>query len=107
MRMTAAASAARERSFHRIDAKPSGESTEYTACSCMATRSASAKRERAAAAAFAHEHAHRGHAKPRHGIQVVGDGIALAALLGLFAAERALRVHEAHHRHAQSARPGA
>ena len=42
MRMTAAASAARERSFHRMDAKPSGESTEYTACSCMATRSASA-----------------------------------------------------------------
>ena len=40
--MTAAASAARVRSFHRMDAKPSGDSTEYTACSCMATRSASA-----------------------------------------------------------------
>ena len=56
------------------------------------------ERKRAAAAAFAHEHAHRGHAQPRHGIQVVGDRVALAAFLGLFAAKRALRVHEAHHR---------
>ena len=45
IRMASAASGARVRSFHRMEAKPSGESTEYTACSCMATRlpTASAK----------------------------------------------------------------
>ena len=32
------ASPLREASFHRMEAKPSGESTEYTACSSMSTR---------------------------------------------------------------------
>ncbi len=55
------------------------------------------QRQRAAGAALAQQHAHHGHAQARERQQVVGDGVALPALLGLHAAERALRVHEAHH----------
>ena len=63
--MASAASGARVRSFHRIDAKPSGDSTEYTACSCMATRSASASARAPAAAALAQKHAHHRNAQGR------------------------------------------
>ena len=59
------------------------------------------QRERAAAAALAQKHAHHGHAQARERQQVVGDGVALSALLRFHAAERALRVHEAHHRTAE------
>ena len=37
--MAIAASSARDASRNRIDAQPSGEMTEYTACSSMLTRS--------------------------------------------------------------------
>ncbi len=85
---------ARVLSFHRMEAKPSGESTEYTACSCMATRLATASRQCAARTAFAQKHGYHGNLQARHGHQIVGDGVALAALLGLGAAEGALRVNE-------------
>ena len=54
------------------------------------------QRQRAAGAAFTQHDAHHGDGKARHGNQVVGDGVALPALLGLHAAERTLRVYQAH-----------
>ena len=41
--ITAQASPLREASFHRMEAKPSGDRTEYTACSSMSTRLATAR----------------------------------------------------------------
>ena len=41
--ITAQASPLREASFHRMVAKPSGDRTEYTACSSMSTRLATAR----------------------------------------------------------------
>ena len=54
------------------------------------------ERERTARAALAQKHAYDRNLHARHGEQVVCDGVALPALFCLHAAERALRVDEAH-----------
>ena len=59
------------------------------------------QRQRAARPAFAQQHGDHRHLQAGHGNQVVGDGVALSTLLGLGAAESALRVHQAHDRTAE------
>ena len=59
------------------------------------------QRQGAPASALAQKHAHHRNGKARHGHQIVGDGVALAALLGLGAAEGALGVHQTENRPAE------
>ena len=94
--MASAASGARVRSFHRMEAKPSGETPSHR----MLLHShavAHGQRQGAPASALAQKHAHHRNSKARHS-QIVGDGVALAALLGLGAAEGALGVNQTENR---------
>ena len=59
------------------------------------------QRQGAPASALAQKHAHHRNGKARHGHQIVGDGVALAALLGLGAAEGALGVNQTENRPAE------
>ena len=66
---------------HRIAAQPSGEITEYTACSSINTRSATARRPHRRAA-LADDRPDRGHAELQAGLDRARDRLGLAALLG-------------------------